>query len=345
MNDTFKQQFRQRLGRPLQTLGFAVGLTEFSPRLRRIRGAIVLMYHSVARQEQAAFIDPQNHVPADVFESQLAFLSQHRRVISMRQLIELTRQGQSPQPRTVVVTFDDGYLDNLTVAAPLLHRYELPATLFLPTAYIDRAETQWIDQAYSAFKFRTCSHLTVNGGDDRVFDLDEPAECEAAYRCVCNLLMTAGAQQRRALLDAVVDQLAPSQVPPRLTMTWDDVRTLTERYPRFDIGGHTVEHTDVTSTSAEQAREELRGCSSRIEANTGVRPRHFSFPYGRSSDELRAVAADAGFEAACGSTGDKLVTGTSNPMAIARVPAPPSMHRFGLLTSAANSGFWRKLGK
>ena len=43
------------------------------------------------------------------------------------------------------ITFDDGYRDNLTVAAPILEKYRLPATLFLATGYVERGETQWSD--------------------------------------------------------------------------------------------------------------------------------------------------------------------------------------------------------
>ena len=57
-------------------------------------GAIVLMYHSVADRDEAAWIDPRNHVPADVFARQMAFLAEHRKVVSLAQLV--TRARDTP---------------------------------------------------------------------------------------------------------------------------------------------------------------------------------------------------------------------------------------------------------
>lgn len=345
LSETFKQQFRARLGRPLQSLGFAIGLTEFSPRLRRVHGAIILMYHSVADTEHARWIDPQNHVPIDVFESQMAYLAQNRHVISLADLVQLIRDGRSADPRSVVITFDDGYRDNLTVAAPLLGRYDFPATLFLPTAYIDLAQPQWIDEAYSAFAFRTHNELALGKGNDQVCNLKDAATCELAYRRLCDALFIADMTERKTLLRHLREQLQPSETPDGVTMSWDDVRHLCDQYPQFDIGGHTVGHTDMTSISRDLAQHEMVECARRIEEEIGRRPQFFSFPYGRTDDELRALATACGYKAACGSTGDKLVTAATYNMALPRVVAPRTMHRFGLMTSAANSGIWRKLGR
>jgi Polysaccharide deacetylase len=61
-----------------------------------------------------------------------------------RSVKALQRQGL-PGGRPLVITFDDGYADNLYNAAPLLDRYDVPATLFLATGYIDGAREFWWD--------------------------------------------------------------------------------------------------------------------------------------------------------------------------------------------------------
>ncbi len=349
MPQSWKRRLREDYGRRLQSLAHATGAMRCTAWLRGggLRGAIILMYHSVAEGDARRFVDPRNHVPAAVFEQQAAFLAKHRTVVALSQMITMLQRGDAPAPGTVVITFDDGYLDNLTTVAPVLKRYGLPATIFLPTGYIDRAETQWIDQAYTMFERRLANRITWNDNrGEHCFDLDRPEDRRMAYQAICASLLTASADGRRTMLQLLQDGLGPTEQPPKLTMSWNDVRTLVLQYPDFDIGGHTTEHIDLTQTPVEQARSEFHNCRHRIQEQTGRPPRHFSFPYGRTSSTLRMMAADAGFDSACGGgNGDAVVRSFTDIYALPRVEAPATMKRFDILTSTANTGFWRRLGR
>lgn len=312
-----------------------------------LRGAVILMYHSVAEGESRAYIDPRNHVPAEVFAEQMGFLSGHRSVVALSELVGMLERGESPAAGTVAVTFDDGYLDNLTTAAPILHRYGLPATLFLATGYVDRADPQWVDQAYTLFERRSADGISwMDDCGERSFDLTSPGGRQEAYRAVCKSLLTASARKRNNMLMMLRHALKPTEQPPRLTMTWDDVRALISEYPGWEIGGHTAEHLDLTNASAEQAESEFSLCRDRIREQTGRAPGLFSFPYGRTSPALRRMAAESGFHAACGGAGaDAVIRRTTDAYALPRVAVLPTMERFDVLTSTANTGFWRKLGR
>src|SRR5687767_4834174 len=122
--------------------------------LMRPAGAVILMYHSVAHDDAARFIEPSNRIAPRLFERQMAFLAARRRVVALSELVEEIASGKSPSAGTVCITFDDGYRDNLTVAAPILEKYRLPATLFLATGYVERAENQWSDTLHSLSRDR-----------------------------------------------------------------------------------------------------------------------------------------------------------------------------------------------
>jgi len=341
-----KKQLRHHIGPPLQALGYATGFMQLTARFRRINGAIILMYHSVADDAHSKWVDPRNHVPAVVFRKQMEFLARERRVVALTDLIAMLHRGRTPETGTVVITFDDGYLDNFTIAASILDYYGLTATLFLPTVYIDREEAQWVDQAYTAFKFRTKHVLTWGQSMKTLFDLDDAKQYVDGYQAVCQALLSASAIQRRILLDDLHKQLQPASHPPRLTMNWDEVRTLLGNHHCFEIGGHTLEHADLTSISHSEAKNELIACSQRIKDELGVQPCHFSFCYGRTSEPLRQLVSQAGFEAAFGACGnDPVVTHATDLFDLPRLEAPASMRCFDLLTSPANTGIWRKLGR
>jgi peptidoglycan/xylan/chitin deacetylase (PgdA/CDA1 family) len=315
-------------------------------RLRNRSGAIAFMYHSVADEDLAEWIDPDNHVPAEIFAEQMAYLAAHRLVVSLDQLLLTMARGERVEDGTVVLTFDDGYLDNLTVAAPILARHQLPATLFLPSGYIDRGETQWVDQAYTAFRRRRARRLEWGADTVTRFDLDDPAEEERAYRTVCNDLLKARREPRRRMLDTLFEQLDPEAKPPRLSMNWDDVRRLLDTWEGFSLGGHTAEHTDVSDVPEDFAREEIQSGAERILAETGTRPRHFSFCYSRSTEPMRRFMPEAGFEAAFGAcTHEPAINIGADLFDLPRVEPPRTMEGYERAASAINGGIWRRLAR
>jgi peptidoglycan/xylan/chitin deacetylase (PgdA/CDA1 family) len=90
----------------------------------------VLAYHRVAIDE-----DDINAVSLENFEKQMAFLKRRYSVIRLDELLSRMNAGLNDE-RSVVITFDDGYLDNYTNAVPILEKYELPASFFISTGFI-----------------------------------------------------------------------------------------------------------------------------------------------------------------------------------------------------------------
>jgi peptidoglycan/xylan/chitin deacetylase (PgdA/CDA1 family) len=80
-------------------------------------GARILTYHSVGRRDHEMNVTPED------FRVQMAWLSEYGEVVSL----ETAVVGGSG----VAITFDDGYRDNLTEAAPVLHAHGFPATVFM----------------------------------------------------------------------------------------------------------------------------------------------------------------------------------------------------------------------
>jgi len=96
------------------------------------RGTAVLMYHAIGREGES----PSRWVlPRSRFERQLAWLGRRRyNVISLDEFVRARVENRLPPPKSVVITFDDGYADNAEVALPALERYAFPATVFLVSA-------------------------------------------------------------------------------------------------------------------------------------------------------------------------------------------------------------------
>lgn len=322
-----RPRVRARVRSIVQRIAGGVGIASLARSMRRRGGVTILMYHSVADATLSPWIDPRNHVPARIFAGHMEHLARAHDVLAMRELARRLSTGE-PLPRAgVVLTFDDGYLDNLTIAAPILDRLGLPATLYLPTDVIDRVENQWVDRLYAMFRARTRDRLEIA---DDAFDLRDPVREREAYRLLCTRLLVESPLPREEELSRVRAQLQPAADPPRLTMNWDEVREFAAM--GFEIGAHTAGHTDLR-THADRAAHEILASRDAISRHLASAPIHFSFPYGRSCDASRRAVREAGFVTAVDDSPMTSITHAIDPLALPRAEGPRSLAMLRWLTS------------
>ena len=325
---------RRRLLRTAEKCLYWAGVGSAYVRARQHNGALILMYHSVPDEELAPWIDPTFAARPEVFRSQIRFLARHRRPISMRELVEACAAGRALPRGSVVITFDDGYRDNLLTAARILEEFDLPATFFLATGYVDSGEPQWVDRLYVAFKRRSLNALDLTGWNLSSWDHSRQPDVDEAHRKISDTLIVSGWQKRLDLLDDIERQLGPTGTPPRTTLDWDDVRQLA-RNPRFEIGGHTRHHIDLSTCSEEESTSEVMGCLDDILRETGLQATHFSYPYGRPGDSVRELLAGAGFESAALTEPARPIRREDDVLALSRLYAGLGTTMFRFVTSGA----------
>jgi peptidoglycan/xylan/chitin deacetylase (PgdA/CDA1 family) len=290
------------------------------------------MYHCVATPELAPLVDPRVQVDLRTFAEQMRLLAECRTPLGVPELVSAMARRRVPR-HSVVVTFDDGYLDTLTVAAPILERYGIPAMLYLPTDYISRSEPQWVDRLHHAILRRTKDRLVLSGA---THDLRN-AEVLGRVRTVLErTLMRNSLAERDALFESVEGQLRPPKMPTRLTMTWDDVRTLQKRHPRFDVGIHTAEHTDMTSRPVNVLRDELVRAQSVLHGELGRNAWHFSFPYSRDDEASQHLVRTLGYESAVTEGDEILVHSGADPLRMLRLEPHDNVAMLRYWTSGAH---------
>jgi peptidoglycan/xylan/chitin deacetylase (PgdA/CDA1 family) len=91
----------------------------------------VLVYHSISSPPEPLEADAD--ISPEKFERQLRWLSRWRQVVTLEETL-----GAPARKNLVALTFDDGFQDNLTVALPLLEKFQLPITLFVTAGFIGR---------------------------------------------------------------------------------------------------------------------------------------------------------------------------------------------------------------
>ena len=274
----------------------------------------VLMYHRVAEPVN----DPWKMcVGPRRFSEHMTVLAQHCEVIGLSSVV-----SRLEQPRTrplVVITFDDGYRDNLEVALPILEKFELPATLFLATDAVDAAEPWWWDVlADLVLETSLPPALDMLVGEERlVWRLQEgPDELRGRlWELLSRLDVSAITGVIRHLCQWAGHE--PRHDPLRLPLSGEEIRQLTKG-GLVSLGCHSASHLRMTVRDASTCKEELSRSINECRRLVGERPSAFAFPFGEYDQLSVELVKAAGFGMAFTSD-EGLVTASSDLFALPRL--------------------------
>ena len=231
------------------------------------------------------------------FDRMLGWATSQFKLLPLGEAVERLKSGTLP-PAAAALTFDDGYRDNLEVAAPILQRRRVPATFFITTGFLDGG-IMFNDIVTETLRRTALSDVALPELGLAALPLHDWAGRRAAVGQVLRAVKYLPFEQR----DAAVAELAARcrvSLPTDLMMRSAQVRELAGL--GFELGAHTRSHPILRRLPAEQARAEIAGGRDDLAAITGRRIGLFAYPNGRRHqdfDELhRDMARDAGFDAA-----------------------------------------------
>jgi peptidoglycan/xylan/chitin deacetylase (PgdA/CDA1 family) len=280
--------------------------------------ALVLVYHRIA----AAGPEGADLAVAPArFTEHLEVLRRRAAVVPLARIRDRARGV--PQ---VAITFDDGYLDNVDVAAPMLVEGGMPATFFV---------TGWSLAGGREFWWDELEHLlgpdspdpadpvfeTVLAGRRLRVDLGDRDARARAATAITTRSYDAEPDDIRATVDALSAHLGVElAVCDAHRHALESGIARLAGLPGVTIGAHSVRHANLTVLSASDRDLELRDAKRRLEGITQRPVTEFAFPFGHagSFDDAseRAVAA-AGYVLACRNVRG-LVTRRTDPFRIPR---------------------------
>lgn len=265
----------------------------------------VLCYHGVISQRRSQWQDLFTFlVDVSEFRAQLEYIGKHFTPLSGSELRDGVL-GNRPWPKNpVLVTFDDGYRNNITVAAPILKQMGIPAIFHLTTAYLGSSSILWTTEIRLRVLDWPEEEIVCTLGR---YDLgscgpDRRRRLSVANRLVeqCKRVCPQTRQQLLALLRSKTEAF-PSlyDEEAHAFMDWQEARWLASQ--GFELGSHTVSHPVLTSLRTEAVESELRESRQAIETETGALCRFLAYPNGGPADysaEVMRAAEQTGYEAA-----------------------------------------------
>ncbi len=312
------------------------------------RRSVVLTYHRIATPGPSnPFYDPTVSATSESLRAQMAMLRDRFRVVPAERLID---PPDSADPRPLAaVTFDDGCRDNFTAALPVLREFEIPATFFIPTDYLERPRLPWWDHVAFVVKATRLERFTIPRAPDDpapiVVDLTDH-DRSAAIMGLIRPILDGEVADRDGFLKRLEDRAqvdVDSRILGRdLFMSWSHLKAMAAE--GHAIGSHAHSHVALGTLSDHDARRELALSRSILEAAVNRPVRAVAYPYGwpgAVSDRTFRLAAAVGYRVGFTAFEGAVRPGL-DPLSLPRLnvgggDSPPLLR--------ARAALWRTLGR
>jgi peptidoglycan/xylan/chitin deacetylase (PgdA/CDA1 family) len=254
----------------------------------------VLIYHRILPAP-----DPLLPYEPDVrtFERTMRWVGETFNVMPLERAVQGLKEGRLP-PRALAITFDDGYANNATLAAPMLGRLGLHATFFIATGYLDGGR-MFNDAVVEAVRRCRAEVLDLQFLGLGCFAVATDGERRSAIGSILEAIKHRDENTRAELAERIAD-VAGVRLPTDLMMSSEQAAGLARS--GFGLGAHTVSHPILAGKDYETAHREIVSGRKRLEDISGSRIGLFAYPNGRpDKDYVRATATlvrELGFDGA-----------------------------------------------
>jgi peptidoglycan/xylan/chitin deacetylase (PgdA/CDA1 family) len=287
----------------------------------------ILAYHRIGLpDEEDGSLDPSllNTTPVQ-FAEQMAYLKDNYYIVSAEELIHTLENRGGLPPRSVMVTFDDGYRDFQQQAWPVLSGMQIPAVLFVATDFMNgNGRWYWWDSLYNAFTHTKCSELALPPYGN--WQLETDLQRRQAGQEVKMLLMNMDHRPAMDFLDRIVEALNEPQPKTRLLLNWSELALL--KQDGLSIAAHTRSHPILSRVSLKTVQEEVSGSLQDLREHLGGTLPIFAYPVGHQADlnrYLPGILHNEGIQAAVTMIAGHNVLGKIHPLQLRRVGMAPHM--------------------
>jgi peptidoglycan/xylan/chitin deacetylase (PgdA/CDA1 family) len=256
-------------------------------------------------------------LPPKAFEGIIRFLKKKYHIVALEEY--LSDPGQFKTEKNIVtLSFDDGYKDNVEYAAPVLKKYNCPASFYVVTDCVEKNIPTWtyiVDHSFqnAVVPFIALSMDYVPEHLKKV-DLKNPAK---NLKQVKPWMKTLSNRRRKEVLQEILDESGVA-IPGHLMMNWDDIKQL--HHSGFYISSHSHTHPMLARLETEEEiREELMLSRRKIEEHLGIQPSTISYPMGSFDTRVMTLVKEAGYKWGLAVEQKFFETSDANLLAIPRV--------------------------
>ena len=280
----------------------------------------VLFYHGVSDVKKP-FVEGLHVIP-EVFRKHLDYLQKYYEPISMDEYARRW-ETQTFTGKEITLTLDDGYKNNLLVAAPILQEYGMPFTVFVSTRHIDTGKrfSTFIGRAIVFHPGLSHLHLPEIGLD---CPLGETRQRKKTFQIISRQLKHSDLGKVEQITESLIGHLSPEEYQQLCQeyqadslMTWEEVAALKKHYD-CTIGSHCLDHFICDTFQEEhEIQKQIAESKKVIEEKLGQPCHYLAYPNGNTCETALKAAEQSGYRLAF-TTNNKRLTPQTSPFAMPR---------------------------
>jgi peptidoglycan/xylan/chitin deacetylase (PgdA/CDA1 family) len=237
------------------------------------------------------------------FEQHIKYLKENYNICSLSDLVESIK-SKKILPKSVAITFDDGYADNYYNAYPILQKYDAPATIFITTSMIGNNSGFWWDMLEILLSNEIPNVLEIEiHGKNYIYNTDNELNKRKSYTELHKLLKSMPSKYRDGIINKISEWAGVENMylENRRVLNKDEIKKLASD-KLIEIGAHTHGHPQLSALTKYEQYQEIRESKVILETITGRDIIVFSYPFGTMTDynlDSIKICRKIGFEVAC----------------------------------------------
>lgn len=308
---------------------------------------LVLNYHRIGNPDDDLFDPGVFSATAEQFSNQISHLKRHVSLVTLEEALSFVEGTIKERTRCcrVLITFDDGYLDNYGTAYPILRSHGVQGVFFLVTSMVGSCHVPWWDHIAYLMKTARRRRFSLRYPSDLTVDIDRNGLTES-LRAVLNLYKMPENSDPARFIQELTEETKGDGLPGSLRrfLNWDEAREMAGG--GMAIGSHTHSHHVLSQLEPERQFEELVQSRSILEQQLGLGVDILAYPVGGRtsfSDQTQRAARDAGYRAAFSFYGGTNLKGKTSAYDVNRIcVGDQSWSRFRVQTTICrlSSKYW-----
>jgi peptidoglycan/xylan/chitin deacetylase (PgdA/CDA1 family) len=242
----------------------------------------IFLFHGVIEKQTHAVRNyTKKHIEEARFSEIITSLSKSGVAVSIDQVVEAHQKEYKLSRRSFVITFDDGYENNFSIAAPILKSLNLPAVFYITSNYVDNNQSTWMDNIESLIQENHVLEVQVPFSSKKVICKERDQKIMFLNQVRQYLKYEPSADPYEFTFD-LQKQLGVTTISRVCEMdqmmSWDQAKML--HADTFTIGAHSHTHRILEFLPDNELESEIRKCVALIRKHVGISTKHFSYPEG-----------------------------------------------------------------
>jgi peptidoglycan/xylan/chitin deacetylase (PgdA/CDA1 family) len=245
----------------------------------------ILLYHGVTSKMNNGIINFQGkHINHNEFNLQMEFVKKYCTPISIDEWIDIKTYNKAIPEYPTIISFDDGFKNNITEAAPILNSLSIPCVFYISTGLIDTNKMFWVDKIEQCINYTKSKSITILLDKRKDYELSSISQKVSALLEIKNWCKAVKTSEK----DRVINELKlETQVKPNKdlhdnykTLSWVDLKEMNNN-KLFTIGGHSVNHNILSLINSKDLEFQISSCINKLSSELETKIEHFSYPEGQ----------------------------------------------------------------